>query len=693
MASNNNSSMTSCRVGNPFIGLGDGHDAPILNYNLPQKTCYDVNSFFPVNVPEGYFNALFTRPPVTSPWTIAAAMSLEDIVSTLKSDIMGGKKPVLILNAKLLTKRKDLIRFLAETGVKHVVQDPKPEVYIAGDSNLRVSHVTGSGNLTGNSSHSPGRPADGNPRINHLTAIPNLPPDRIQICGYTLAYIAAQVADGLIPELVKEFGGRVVMKFRAKPVLRPRIAIVEHSKMCSFLGDYGAGKTVKTFTLLPGERTSITVKSYKDKTSSYTKSSSTTTNEYTSTYFADDEASQSLKSENILDSYSQHSADEIQSLVEHSNSSAFGDADENHYDLTANITSGTELGISLGSLGHLGVSSSVSIGGGLGGSSNSYRDNLSSSLTSALENHVQASSSNRDIEVNTTTGNSANHSAGGNAGSSSTMSVSQQESMMIKAGEETVTIRELQNINYSRVLNFVFRQLLQEYITVTWINDASIIFTTGLPEHNRAVRLSELEGFLAEVIDTPAHRDEVRKAILLHFCNIANYEGTIMPFAEKISEVYTDCVDATSVPAIVYWRKRKSLSDVYSSGGLNITVPGIITSVKSHILRTDSVIVDALLGQGEALDCYNMRLQEESARGAALRNDRYEKETSQEAGKIDAALKAIALITDPLAQADAYKKMFGTCCDFDRMGLKLGGCGCDSTAAAGGDPATPPIKP
>ncbi|MBK9453530.1 MAG: hypothetical protein IPN95_29920 [Bacteroidetes bacterium] len=57
-----------------------------------------------------------------------------------------------------------------------------------------------------------------------------------------------------------------------------------------------------------------------------------------------------------------------------------------------------------------------------------------------------------------------------------------------------------------------------------------------------------------------------------------------------------------------------------------------------------------------------MRLQEEASRAAELRNTRYEQETSQEADKVTAALAAIAAITDPVAQADAYKKMFGTCC-------------------------------
>lgn len=193
---------------------------------------------------------------------------------------------------------------------------------------------------------------------------------------------------------------------------------------------------------------------------------------------------------------------------------------------------------------------------------------------------------------------------------------------MIKAGEETLTIRELQNINYSRTLNFVFRQLLQEYITLTWLNDASIVFTTGFPGQQRAVRLSQLDTFLEEVINTAAQRDEVKKLILLHFCNVLNYQGTLMQFSEKVTQSFSDCVDGGAGPTYTYWRKKAGLSDSYSSGGLTITVPGIITSVQSHILRTDSVIVDALLGQGEALDCYNMRLQDEAAPAAELRSDR-----------------------------------------------------------------------
>ena len=103
--------------------------------------------------------------------------------------------------------------------------------------------------------------------------------------------------------------------------------LIEHYKVCAYLGDYGAGKTVRTFSLLPGERTTISVKSYRDKTSSYTKSSTTNSNEYTSTYYEDDEVSTSVKSENILDSYSQYSADQLQSQIQTIESESFGEQD------------------------------------------------------------------------------------------------------------------------------------------------------------------------------------------------------------------------------------------------------------------------------------------------------------------------------------------------------------------------------
>src|SRR5215212_3919393 len=47
-----------------------------------------------------------------------------------------------------------------------------------------------------------------------------------------------------------------------KPLYRPSLFLIETYRLSSFLGQYGAGRTIKTFSLLPGEKTKITVKTY-----------------------------------------------------------------------------------------------------------------------------------------------------------------------------------------------------------------------------------------------------------------------------------------------------------------------------------------------------------------------------------------------------------------------------------------------
>jgi hypothetical protein len=76
-------------------------------------------------------------------------------------------------------------------------------------------------------------------------------------------------------------------------------------------------------------------------------------------------------------------------------------------------------------------------------------------------------------------------------------------------------------------------------------------------------------------------------------------------------------------------------------------VPGIILEVNKNTLRTDSLIVDALLGQGEALDCYSMKVQEADADKSILENERTR-----------IALEILQGITDPVAKAEAFAKMF-----------------------------------
>lgn len=654
------SGSSSCSPAQPFVQLGDGTNAPILNYNLPQKTCYHGKAYFPLAIPTSYFAADYLTLPTGNAWEQAEAMNLEQITARLRAELLGSQSPLFLRGAELLQSRNGLVRFLADEGTQYLAPDPKPQIYIQGHDNARLGPLDTSGG---------GRTP--RPRINHLQAIPSLPPDKIVVAGYSLAFLAEQVADGRLPELYVDFDRKVKIRFLPKPTVFPKLTIVEHYRVCSFLGDYGAGRVLKTFSLLPGESTTISVRSYKDQTSSYVKSSTTDTNEYTSTYYAQDENSVSTLAENALEGYSNHAASQLQSHIESMNQSQTGGVTSSTTSVSGSAGGGAQAGFNLFGLFSAQVGGGFQVSGSNTTTQNGYRNDLVSNLNSAISASANESSSYRDVQVNSTTGNSQNNSQGGAGGGSTSMTVSQEESMLIKAGEESSTIRHIQNINYSRVLNFVFRQMLQEYIVLTWLDDVTIQFTTGNPGQHRSVRLSMLESFLLEIIPDATERDEVRKAILLQLCNVTNYQGTVTPFAEEVAETFTDCVDGLTIPAINYWRKRATLTDTYTSGGLAITVPGVILSVASHILRTDSVIVDAVLGQGEALDCYNIRLQEAAATAQELQNTRYEVETEQEASQHELALTILQGITDPAEAAEAYHRIFGECCSTEQLMLLL----------------------
>src|SRR5207249_11419715 len=53
----------------------------------------------------------------------------------------------------------------------------------------------------------------------------------------------------------------------------PRLFLIETYRLSSYLGQYGAGRTINTFSLLPGEKTKISVKTY-TKTDENAKSAS-----------------------------------------------------------------------------------------------------------------------------------------------------------------------------------------------------------------------------------------------------------------------------------------------------------------------------------------------------------------------------------------------------------------------------------
>ncbi|MFT4063074.1 MAG: hypothetical protein QM642_12045 [Edaphocola sp.] len=387
----------------------------------------------------------------------------------------------------------------------------------------------------------------------------------------------------------------------------PYFAVVEEYTTCSYLGDYGAGRTIKTFSLLPGEKTTITVRTYKDQSS-------------TKSY-----------SENVLDSFSESSTNELEKLIEnetgYSNSTTEDNSTTTSSSKKGNVSA--NIGVSLFDIVKIGVDGGYEWGSSTSSTNSSSATRASNvrSVNKALDKHVSTSNANRSIEVNTST------------------------TETYTEGEETSTVREITNINKSRVLNFVFRQLLQQYVTITYLSNIKIAFCNGYEESLRVVDLEELDKLLEDTVE-PGMIEQVRQTILKHYCTVFNYKDEPIPFVEQVTYNIGECVGLSEVET--FWRIRKNITDTWQAdeGGLEIKVKGPILNVSTHTLKTSSTVVDAFLGQGEALDCFNMKAQDAVAIGEQLKN----MEALQQ-------METIQGIDDPEKRAELYKKVYGSCCD------------------------------
>jgi hypothetical protein len=381
-----------------------------------------------------------------------------------------------------------------------------------------------------------------------------------RLAGLDAEEIDRMQAGGRRLVLRKNMFGRIDYAFVPEPTrAQPRILLVESYRLSSFPASYGAGKVVKTLTLLPGERTKISVKTFQ-KTESEQKDASS-----------------------ILDSFSEESSEDFEDSVQSEISDKQNQAENLEYSLEAEGEQSWGTG-------------SAKATAGVKGGSNSAREEFSKNVTNALHKHASKSSSKRDVQVNTS------------------FEVKEQE------GEETSIEREIQNLNVSRTLNFVFRQMNQAFISVVHLVDVRVGFFNGFSETREEVALPDLDGLLGRVIVDEPRRKIVKAAILDQVQTIMDYRGRPQALVETV-----ELTDATGKPVAgsSYLRVKRDVTSTHTDPvtGAHITVPGIIVATDTNTLRTDGVIVEALLGHGESLDDYSKRLQQETIRAKEIENE------------------------------------------------------------------------
>lgn len=602
-------STTACNPKTPLIKLGDG-EAAVLDYNLPQSSCFPANGHLTLSIPKTYWKDECFNKPAVNFYAEVRDLNEQELEN-------------VVVAARLAFPR---VPFTAQS----VQKLKRVDAGATGHSNARGSKdglKDGFGGGSGKDDIKDNFGGSGKDDIKDNFGNP-----------VTNVDIAAQIEAGMQPQTHTNLYGNEVMEFIPEPIVPdPRLVICLQYRVCSFLGDYGAGSTVKTFSLLPGEKTEISVKTYKHLESIR------------------------KKAENVLDSFSESSTQELEKLMQAETQNSFqqDNTETNQQSVTEEKTRNWEVGGGIKctipiKVVDVGVKAGGSVGGGSTSTdteshSNTINTNVSSmmdTLNRALDKHVSTSSAVREVSVNT------------------------EVTETSKEGVETSTTRVLENINRSRVLNFVFRQLLQEYITITYLEDVKFVYSNGYAETKEVVDLTGLPSLLLRLFKTEAMANQVRDAIMAQLCNIADHEGTLHSFLEHVTENIDNCCGTGSFSMTrSYCRKRRGLEQLFKG----IRVPGIITHTRSRILRTDSLISEALLGQGEALDCYNQKLQDAAATKAQLENRRLELENM----RMEQAMQLLDLIPDPAQRAELYKKIFGDCC-----AVPQSGCACTKCAPA-----------
>jgi hypothetical protein len=567
----------SCIPQEPFSKLEENGKASILNYNLPQATCYDATSFLGLDIDPKLFKANQLRPSTNDFWDIVPKLPREELLKKLKVfDIVAPNIPVL-LNPELLKS----VRLVSQPA-------GSTEAGNAGNAGNAGLAAGISGERAGFAAVSAASDAHiaNKARLDFLAG------------QDSTSLLVEKIKEGFMPVLKERFSRIPEILFFPRPLKAdPQLSIVLHLKMCSYLGDYGAGRTVNTFSLLPGEKTTITIRSY---------------------LYKEEIRSQA---QNVLDSYSESSAEDLQTLVENEVEHATSMSKSESHSKTGNWKAGGSAGINLGFF-------KIGGGGGGGGSSSSSSSvnqalqTQVSILTSSTSRHTSRADSLREVEVNTST-----------------------KSTQVSESEELI-VRELENPNDSRVLNFVFRQLLQEFISLTYVHDVSFIYSNGFPSQRKSSKLSGLEDILRDILVNEAAVKKVKEQLYTQLCSIVDFEGKMHALIEKVAHKLGNCIQSGNRQEnLEYVRVKDGLKQTYRGK----TVNGIILDATHRVIRTPSLVVDALLGQGEALDCFNTRMYDENANQARLQNE-----------KLKQAMEVINGISDPVEKAKLYQMVFGS---------------------------------
>ncbi|MFC4019987.1 hypothetical protein ACFOW4_18860 [Micromonospora sp. GCM10011542] len=556
----------------PLVALETGGQATVLSYNVPEPTAYPGRNFIDLPFDASYFTSAVTQAPDRE---VLAGRPLGEVVGIVQDSLTTGYLdprvfPLAQGGGHALSGAARVRRTGARIRSLGSAKQWNPQTGEVDEPDIPVEDEpghSGGGSGAGSGGSGGDAPADD-----------------------SVWEIAGHIQAGMSVAVYTDLWGNQVPVFVPQPAApEPRLMLVEEYRLSTYLGAYGAGRVVQTTTLLPGERTTASVKTY-------TRSSST-----------------QAEASSILDSFSEESATDFETAVQSEQSDQSDYAKSFEYNAEAEASASWGFG-------------SVKVSGGVAGSTNSSRQEFAKNVSSATETHAASASSKRDVQVNTSS------------------------EVSTEVGEETSITREIANINLSAPLNYVFRQMNQEFVTFLHLVDVRVAFFNNFAESKRERTLPELDALLDEVmVDDEAKKTEVRDEILHSLRTLADWRGEPVTDALKRSRYPERDGSVTTV-----WQFNRERVSEYRDAvtGTSFTVPGVILSVQKNVMRTEGIIVEAVLGQALALDRYNSDLQDEALRERRIANEAAELANSRE------RLAQQVVGTGSTEQADRYASVF-----------------------------------
>jgi hypothetical protein len=481
----------------PLIQLEPGGVAPVLRYDIPEPTSYEGKNFIALSFEDDVFLPVAQEMPSATAFHQLQALPRETLRADLSTFVSTGLSEHRgMLEMARPMARRSLAGSRLDAGITGIVPPIRP-------------------------------PTDPPP--------PNPPPPDHGPINDLLADIlkGKRLVQGVLVD-----GTPTVEPVPVPTVPAPHLYLIESIRLTSFLGDYGAGRIVKTFSLLPGEKTKISVRTFLQRESTRKAASS------------------------VLDSLTEESASDLETSVTREQS------DQSKHESTKEYYAEGEASAKWGW-------GSAKVKAGAKGSTNAAREESVKNVANATEKHAARASAKREVEVNTSYEETA------------------------KSEEELAIERQIENINLSRTLNFVFRQMNQKFVTMLHLTDVRVAFFNGDRGSRREVPISRLDDLLAEVVQE-SKRKAVRDVILEQLSGIRAHDGTIINVVREIAIEQGD---------VFHMFDPDLTSSIQDERGRTFTVAGVLLQHGEQVMRTEGVIVEAILGNGDALDAYATEIQ------------------------------------------------------------------------------------